>query len=174
MKKGLILVMNKRYDGNTAIENVLNYVLSSPFADYENIMSANLKIENFDSILREFHEVQQPYNIENHRRLMHFVITTSANKFMEQDTINAALMLLDYFDRLGHQVLAVPHFGSKSNVLNYHIHAIVNIKSFSSGKTLLDKYSTYNDIRDYLNQNPYVHWTWKYSNDQRVILEECL
>ena len=113
MKKGLILVMKKRYDGNTAIDNVLRYILSSPFADLENIMAVNLSTDNFDNILKEFYDVQEPYKIENHRRLMHVVLTTRANKFMEQDTLAGAFKIMEYFEHLGYQVLAVPHLGSR-------------------------------------------------------------
>lgn len=93
---------------------------------------------------------------------------------MESAVDEGAYALLDYFTELGHQVLIVPHNGSKNNMYNYHWHVVVNVKSYSTGLTLLDKYSTYNAIINYLNQSPHTHWSWSYHNNERIKPQEYL
>ena len=81
---------------------------------------------------------------------------------------------LNYFTILGHQIILVPHYGSKTNMHNYHWHVVVNVKSYTTGITLLDKFTTYNDIVHYLNQNPYTHWKWCYHKNNNINLNEYL
>ena len=76
--------------------------------------------------------------------------------------------LLEYFEKLGHQVIMVPHDSSKTNCLNYHWHIIVNSVSYLTGKMLYNRYETYNSIINYLNQNPYTNWSWSYKKTHYI------
>ena len=44
MKKGTLLVVRKPYQGDTVIQNTLNYAIGSLFADEEDILTSHIDI----------------------------------------------------------------------------------------------------------------------------------
>ena len=117
--------------------------------------------------------MQKPYSeLDNHRRLFHMVLSARPSKRIQRTLDEAAEYFLEYMIMKGHQVLLVPHYGSEGNLYNYHWHAVVNIKSYSTGQTLLDKYTTYKEICDYLSERQGICWEYKYHNDKRVVASQ--
>ena len=164
MRQATLLVINKDYKGDTAIDNVIGYALDSSFADLDDVLLHNLNSDSFDSIVNDFYSTQAGLDMSNRRRLFHFIITAPISKEMQRTLDEGAEALLYYFEQLGHQVIMVPHDSSKTNCLNYHWHIIVNSVSYIDGQMLYDRYETYNSIINYLNQNPYTRWNWSYKN----------
>ena len=68
-----------------------------------------------------------------------------------------AYALQDYFSSIGYQAVMVLHSGSYNDALNYHYHILLNLISVT-GCRIQDKYQTYQDIVNYLNQ--YTHTLW--------------
>ena len=133
-----LIIIRNRHNGDTVIENVLNYVLSSPFAELDEVMVNGLTLDYY-KMVEEFYEVQKPYSeLDSHRRLFHMVLSARPSKHIQITLDEAAKYFLGYMTMKGHQVLLVPHYGSEDNAYNYHWHAVVNVKSYSTGKTLLD------------------------------------
>lgn len=170
MKNATLFIIKNRHNGDEVIENVLNYTLSSPFADCEEIMVNGISSTDYQQMIQDFYRVQEPYPaLEKHRRVFHMVLTTRVSKGMQRTLDEAAEDFLEYFMCKGHQVLLVPHYGSVTNDNHYHWHAVVNVKSYLTGETLYDKFSTYKEICDYLNQNPYTHWNYKYHKNDKIV-----
>ena len=172
-KEALMIIINNIHNGDTVIENVLNYVLASPFAEIDRMLVNKLSTDSFDHMVQDFYKTQEPYKaLEKHRRLLHIILTTGISKGMEQTLDEAAQYLLDYCIQKGHQVLLVPHYAGSTNAELYHWHAVINIKSYINGKTLYDKFSTYKEICDYLNQSPYTHWKYRYHTYKHITPHE--
>jgi len=162
MRKAKLLVIKKDYIGDQVIENVIGYTLDSIFAEHDDILSVNLNMDSYDSIVHDFYNTQANINMSKRRRLFHFIISTPLAKDMERTLTEGAECLVEYFEKLGHQALLVPHCSSSHNYLNYHWHIAVNAVSSINGKSLTDKYEIYNDIINYLNANTYAEWSWYY------------
>ena len=164
-----LIIIKNRHNGDTVIENVLNYVLSSPFAELDEVLVNGLTLDYY-KMVEEFYEVQKPYKaLDSHRRLFHMVLSARPSKHIQRTLDEAAKYFLGYMTMKGHQVLLVPHYGSEDNAYNYHWHAVVNVKSYSTGQTLLDKYTTYKEICDYLSSCQCICWNYKYHTDKRVV-----
>ena len=167
-----LLVIQNRHNGDTVIENVLNYVISSPFADLNEVMAYGLTLDYY-KMIQEFYQVQEPYReLEKHRRIFHMVLSARPSKHIQRTLDEGAKYFLDYMIMKGHQVLLVPHDGSRTNCNNYHWHAVVNVKSYLTGETLYDRFATYKEICDYLIQNQNIHWDYKYHTDNKIISSE--
>lgn len=83
MKKGTLLVVRKPYQGDTVIQNTLNYAIGSLFADEEDILTSHIDNEDdSDQIIEEYYRLQAPYNMTDHRRMFHFILTTRTSKSM--------------------------------------------------------------------------------------------
>ena len=162
MRKAKLLVIKKDYVGNQVIENVIGYTLDSIFAEHDDILSAHLNTESYQSIVNDFYRTQAHLDMTKRRRLFHFLLSTPAAKDMERTLSEGAKDLRDYFDNLGHQVLLVPHNSSEHNCLHYHWHVIVNAVSCTTGKVLSDNAITFNSIISFLNLTPFTEWTWSY------------
>lgn len=67
MKKGTLLVVRKPYQGDTVIQNTLNYAIGSLFADEEDILTSHIDNEDdSDQIIEEYYRLQAPYNMTDH------------------------------------------------------------------------------------------------------------
>ena len=167
-----LFIIQNRHNGDNVIENVLNYVISSPFAELDEAMAHGLTMDYYQMI-NEFYQVQEPYReLEKHRRIFHMVLSMRPCNNMQKILNEGAENFLNYMALNGHQVLLVPHYGSKGNAYNYHWHAVVNVKSYSSGDTLYDKYATYKKICDYLIECQGIQWDYKYHKDKRVVASQ--
>ena len=70
MKKGTLLVVRKPYQGDTVIQNTLNYAIGSLFADEEDILTSYIDNgDDSDQIIEEYYRLQAPYNMTDHRRM---------------------------------------------------------------------------------------------------------
>lgn len=163
MKDATLFVVRKPHQGDSVVENLLSYILGSPFADIDEMLTNLYHSESFDSMVQEIYSVQEPYNMEHHRVMFHMVLSTRPSKVSQRILDEGAYAVLDYFNMLGHQAIIVPHDGSEGNCNNYHYHLIVNPLSATSKKRLLDKYETFNNIRDYLNCHTRSQWSWTYT-----------
>lgn len=63
MKEATLLVIRKPYQGNEVIENVLNYMIASPFAELDNIMTNQVCNYDFNQMVQDFYRIQEPYNM---------------------------------------------------------------------------------------------------------------
>lgn len=166
MRMATMFIIKHIYRDDDAIRTVLNYAIDSRFAIDNKIIYNNLRVDSFEHMVEDFKSTQQPYAyLMHHRKLFHFVLTTTNHKTKERTLDEGAYALATYFEQKGHQFLMVPHYASVSNPEHYHWHVVVNVKSYITGLTMLDKYSTYSAIIQYLNQNPYTKWSYRYRND---------
>lgn len=70
MKKGTLLVVRKPYQGDTVIQNTLNYAIGSLFADEEDILTSHIDNEDdSDQIIEEYYRLQAPYNMTDHKNM---------------------------------------------------------------------------------------------------------
>ena len=161
MKDGKILVIESPHQGDRVIENVVNYMVNSPFAERDEIISNAVRTDSVLHMIEDFYAVQSQSDMDRHRRLFHLILTTRASGMMDTILEDGALALRDHFALLGHQVLLVPHYGSEGDYKNHHWHAAVNTISYRTGRRLLDKYETFNALRDHLNQHTRSSWTWQ-------------
>lgn len=164
MKQARLIVVNKDYIGDNAIDNVIGYAIDSYHADTDEMLTSGVRNDSYKHIVEDFYRVQAIYNMNERQRLFHFVLSTTVSKDMQRTLDEAAEQLLEYFEDLGHQIVLVPHYSSDRNCMHYHWHVIVNSISYKTGEILYDRYETYNAIIDYLNLNPYTHWNWSYNN----------
>lgn len=163
MKNAMLLVVRKPHQGDSVIENVVKYMVESPFADREEIIANGIRTDTVAHMTEDFDAIQDPLNMERHRRVFHMILTTRTSQVMDTILEDGAITLLDYCALLGHQVLLVSHYGSASDCLNHHWHAAINPISYMTGQRLLDKFETYNTITMYLNQNTRSSWTWRFT-----------
>lgn len=164
MKDAMLLVVARSHQGEAAIENVVRYMVNSPFAEREEIIANGVRTDSVTHMIEDFYAVQDPLNMEHHRRVFHMVLTTRTSHVTDTILEDGAVALRDYCVLLGYQVLLVPHYGSKDNYSNNHWHVAVNPISYITGRRMLDKFETYNAIAAYLNQNTRSHWTWRFSD----------
>lgn len=167
MKDAKLFVIRKPHQGEDVVENVLNYMLDSVFADQESIMTNEVSDTSFEEMLEDIYQVQSQKNMVNHRAMFHMVLSTRPSKVSQRILDGGAKTILDYFTILGHQVVIVPHDGSENNCLNYHYHIAVNPISMN-GCRLLDKWETYCNIVAYLNQHTHNEWSWGYTTPSNV------
>lgn len=77
MKKGTLLVVRKPYQGDTVIQNTLNYAIGSLFADEEDILTSHIDNEDdSDQIIEEYYRLQAPYNMTDH------ILSNTVNVFV--------------------------------------------------------------------------------------------
>ena len=161
MKDAMIIVFQSQHWGNSVIENVLSYVLKSPFAETDEILSNGIRSDSLQHMIEDFYAVQDMRDMEQHRRVFHLAITTRNSKMMDTVMEDGAACLRNYCEMIGHQALLVPHYGSERHCMNHHWHIVINPISYITGQRLLDKYETFNNMTCYLNQNTRTSWTWK-------------
>lgn len=164
MKDATLFVVQRPHQGHEVIENVLNYMVASPFADCDSLLTNQVCNYDLDQMVRDFYAVQEPYNMENHRILFHMVLSTRPSKVAQAVIDSGAEAVLDYFTMLGHQVVLICHDGSRNNYQNYHYHIAVNpISYLPDRRRLIDKYETYYNIVHYLNMNTCNNWSWGFT-----------
>lgn len=145
-------------------------MLSSPFAELDEVMINGISDNDYYQMVQDFYSVQEPYTaLKSHRRIFHMILSMRPCKNMQRNLDEGAEAFLEFMKRRGHQVLLVPHYGSKTNYAHYHWHAVVNVKSYTAGKTLLDKYSEFKLICDFMNQQPYTRWKYRYHNCDKIV-----
>ena len=165
MKKGTLLVIRKPYQGDAVIQNTFNYAIGSLFEDEDDILTSYIdNEEDSDQIIEEYYRLQAPYNMTDHRRMFHFILTTRTSKSMCTILEEGAYALQNYFSPIGYQAVMVLHSGSYNDALNYHYHILLNPISVT-GCRIQDKYQTYQDIVNYLNQYTHALWDWKYRSN---------
>lgn len=168
-----LIIIRNRHNGDTVIENVLNYVLSSPFAELDEVMVNGISDNDYYQMVQDFYSVQEPYTaLKSHRRIFHMILSMRPCKNIQRNLDEGAEAFLEFMKRRGHQVLLVPHYGSKTNYAHYHWHAVVNVKSYTTGKTLLDKYSEFKLICDFMSQQSYIQWNYCYHNCDKIVPTE--
>ena len=163
MKDAKLLVVGRPHQGNSAVDNVIRYVIASPFADTSEILSNQIRIDSLQHMIEDFYAVQAPLDMNEHRRVFHFVLTARDSHHKDAILMDGAQALLEYFSEIGHQALLVPHYGSEKNYANHHWHVVVNPISYINGQRLLDKFQTFSQMQEYLTRNTRAEWTWKYT-----------
>lgn len=168
MRKAKFMVIQHLHAGDDVIENILNYAIGSNYALFDKMMVNNLRTDSFQHMVEDFYATQEPYKcLQHNRRLFHFLLTTNYHKTMDRTLDEGAYALLQLFEELGHQCLLIPHYASVTNPEHYHWHVIVNVKSYITGETMYDRYTTYGALLKHLNQNPYTRWSWMYIKNTR-------
>ena len=164
MKEANLIVIRHQHQGEIVVENLLNYMIGSYFADDTGILTNNVRQDTLEHMIEDMYRVQDNLNMENHRRMFHIVLSTRPSKVSQTVVENGAYTLLEYFKMLGHQAVFVPHYGSEKNINNFHYHVAVNPICYINGNRLLDKFETYNTFTEYLNLNTINRWGWKFHN----------
>ena len=168
-----LIVIRNRHNGYTVIENVLNYVLSSPFAELDEVMVNGISDNDYYQMVQDFYSVQEPYTaLKSHRRIFHMILSMRPCKNMQRNLDEGAEAFLEFMKIHGHQVLLVPHYGSKTNYAHYHWHAVVNVKSYLTGNTLLDKFGEFKLICDFMSQQSSIQWNYCYHNCAKIVPAE--
>ena len=67
MKDAKLFVIRKPHQGVDVVENVLNYMLDSVFADQESIMTNEVSATSFEEMLEDIYKIQSQKNMVNHR-----------------------------------------------------------------------------------------------------------
>lgn len=156
-----ILVLRKPYQNEDALQNVVSYAVESVFADFDEILATeNIRIDQECHIIEDMLAVQQGVPMENHRRVHHLVLTMPFCNAMQRTLTTGAEYAIEYFQQLGFQAIAVPHYGSKNHYYQFHIHIAVNSISFIDSRRLLDKGETWKGLRDYVQKRMYI-FEWK-------------
>ena len=163
MKDAKMYVIRKPHQGDEVVENVLNYMISSPFAYQDDIMTYEVSCDSFDQMVYDMHDVQALKPMENHRGLFHLVLSTRPSNAAQRILDAGAQAILEYFEIIGHQAVVIPHYGSTNNSMNYHYHIALNPISLDGKRRLHDKWGTFCDMVAYLNENTPNNWTWQYT-----------
>ena len=163
MRQCTLIVVLKPHQGDTVIDNLVSYTINSPFAEPDEMQTTYLRENcNINDMIDDFYQSQREYDMTNHRVMFHFILTTRVSKDMCFILNEAAAALREYFYDLGIQSAIVPHYGSKTNSLRLHYHAIVNPISTTTHIRMIDKFGTHQAIVDYLNKHTHSQWCWKY------------
>lgn len=170
MKDAKLLVVEKPHQGDFTVRNMVMYMVESPFAEKEEILANGIRIDSTVHMIEDINVVQDSLNMSCHRRLFHMILTTRASRMMDTILEEGAQALQDYCAMLGHQVLLVPHYGSRNDCSNHHWHAAVNPINSMTGQRLLDKFETYNAITTYLNQHTRSSWTWQFTGPEKRLV----
>ncbi len=168
MRECTLIIIRKPHQGDNVIENLTSYAVNSIFADVDEIQTSYVRNDCIDHMIEDFYQGQYGYDMDKHRRMFHFILTTRTSKDMCHILEESMYVLNEYFYKLGYQAVLVPHYGSAKDNLNYHCHVIVNPISLTTHIRMLDKFDTYNTIIDYLNQHTHSHWCWKYHSSKAV------
>ncbi len=163
MKDAKLLIVARPHQGDAALENVVRYMVNSPFAERQEIIANGVRTDSVVHMIEDFCTAQDPLDMERHRRVFHMILTTRTSRGADAILEDGAAALREYCALLGHQALLVPHYGSWGDCSNNHWHAAINPISYMTGQRLLDKFETYNAITTYLNQNTRSAWTWRFS-----------
>jgi hypothetical protein len=166
MRDANLIVIRHQHQGDTVIENLLNYMVGSYFADDTEILTNNVRKDTFKHMVEDIYRVQDNLDMNNHRRMFHMVLSTRPSKISQTVLENGAYTLREYFNSIGHQAVFVPHYGSAKNMYNFHYHVAVNPICYIDNTRMIDKFETYNAITDYLNQNTINCWGWKFHNNK--------
>ena len=168
MKDATLFIIGKPHKGETVVENVIDYMVDSPFADLDNVLVSHLPADDEAAMIVAMQELQKDVNKDKHRGLFHMVLSTRPSKVAQRVVDEGAEVLRDYFESIGHQAVFVAHDGSINNALNYHYHVAVNPIPIEPDNRLIDKYKTFNNMRDYLNENTSNSWSVKRTTDNKV------
>lgn len=174
MRKGNLLVIKHIYRDDDAISTVIRYAMDSRFLDGNKLYASGVRTDTFNHIVEDFKAVQEPYSyLKHHRKLFHFVLTTTNHATKERTIEEGAFALAALFESLGHQYVFTIHKRGETNPDHYHAHFVVNVKSYTTGKTMMDKFTTYGMILQHLNNNPYTKWSWmyRYDNEPKFLTE---
>ena len=163
MRKAKVVVVRNSYKSSDAVSNVLRYMVNSPFSDTEEILSNHVRTDSIENMINDFEEGQKESDLEGHRRLFHYILTTRPSNVQQQVLYDGAENLCDYYEELGHRAVFVFHCGSEHNNTNMHCHVAVNPVSYKTGKRLYDKRETYNGMIRYLNEYSDNDWDWTVS-----------
>lgn len=161
MKDAMLLVVERPHQGDMVVDNMVKYMVGSPFVEKDEIIANGIRTNSVPHMIEDFYSVQGSVDMEHHRRLFHFVLTTKASRVMDEILEDGAEALLEYCAASGHQALLVPHYGSENDYSNHHWHAAVNPINSMTGQRMLDKYETFSAITEYLNQHTRSSWSWR-------------
>jgi hypothetical protein len=160
-KNGTVIALRKPYKDENALIDVIAYMLNSVFAELDEIIAYGVEINDCNQIINDFLEVQSRVDMVNHRKIFHILLTAPISKHMQRMLENAAIITVEYFGRLGYQVIAVPHYGSERVCENFHYHIAVNPISYLGNKRLLDRNETYSSYIAYLERETGNKWNFK-------------
>lgn len=157
----LILVMNKPYKDDRALENVIKYVIngmedgSIRYASSEDCICYGVNPLTPQTIINSFNMDKRIYNKENGKQVHHFVLTIYKKNYLgmqnKKDWASLLCNEVSYYLRTkGFRNIACIHVAYGGNV---HIHFAVNSVNGFTGKKLTNEKYFYNDLIYYLRQN---------------------
>ncbi len=151
------------YKDEDANNNVIEYILRSPYCDsYEFglLMSYSLNIQ---SIVNQFRYVQS-LRSSVQKKIHHF--TLSMDDIEDEIYTGPEIMhlVVDYFSSSGRQVIAAHHYSSKrSTGLHPHIHVVLNNISMT-GEVFNASNHVYGLFLNYLNEHTSYKWRLCFEN----------
>lgn len=162
--KGNIIVIKKPYNDDMVIPNLISYVAESDYADDDfyaggtRLTPDGVYCTEYQEVIEDFLDVQATVDLKNNRRAFQMIVSIVECKNMYGIINYIAQKSVEYFISMGYQCFAVPHYGSKKNMMNYHVHLIVNPISYVSGQgRLYDKSALYYNFMNYLSMSTHLN-----------------
>lgn len=159
-----IIVMNKSYRDNTAIRNVINYMIQGTSDNCKNFMTNRDCIYygvnplSLQTIINSFEFDQKIYNKDFGIKIHHFVLSIYKENYLNiKNKKTWARLLSDdiscYLREKGFKNIACIHTADNGNV---HIHFAVNSVNSFTGNKLTNTQSFYNDLLYFLKSNYHI------------------
>lgn len=156
-----IIVFNKSFSDDKALENVINYVISETENDEINYISSNdfvcygVNPLSVQTIINSFELDKRYYNKSGGKQIHHFILSIYKNNYLGvQNNKEWASLLMNelayYLREKGFKNVACVHVAYGDNV---HIHFAVNSINSFTGKKLNNERLFYADILTYLRSN---------------------
>lgn len=157
-----IIFKVKNYKNNDAVENLVNYITTSPYYDTCGWNGCFLYPgQNIaEGISNSFHAVKNVYYKNNGKMVQHIIIGFSETDCITGPEVSsiAGLISLKFFLR-GYQNFWGIHFGSDSNESYWHIHIAVNSVNMMNGCKYVPSYEEQKDLRQFLEMYyPDMRW----------------
>ena len=156
-----IIVFNKSFSDDNALENVINYVISGTengeidYMDNNEFVCHGVNPLSVQTIINSFNLDKRFYNKTSGKQVHHFILSIYKKNYsgIQNNKEWASLLMneLSYYLREeGFKNIACVHVAYGDNV---HIHFAVNSVNSFTGKKLINEKIFYGDILTYLRRN---------------------
>lgn len=158
------IIINKlgAHKNTDAVENVIHYMCSSPFA-----MDCNgrgVLTYSPEAVMNGFAFTKQMYDKADRKQVAHLIIESQKEGFCIEEIRDVAEAAVNYFYSNGFQCFYVIHYGSYDNFDNMHVHLAVNTINYRDGKRLTETYSVTSNFRIAM-ETIFQDYSWHSVND---------
>lgn len=169
----IIIFKVKNYRNEGAIENLVNYIMKSPYL--ENMGSdgcffyPNQNVT--EGVLNSFNAVKQVYYKCDSQLVQHVILGLSdIKRITESEATMIAKWASHYFIMKGYQVFWGIHFSSDRGYNYRHIHMAVNTVNGMTGLRYSASNTNMNDMKTYL-KNIYPEYSWSFQESESFYYE---